>query len=76
VRRGRRAACSQEPEALYDDGKPQEPKTQMSMAQKKKLRDEYVGFGGSPNTAMPNYFLNIILVISALAVASWLTGAL
>jgi hypothetical protein len=66
----------QEPEALYDDGKPQQPRTQMSMAQKKKLRDEYVGLGGSPNTAMPNYFLNIILVISALAVASWLTGAL
>jgi hypothetical protein len=68
--------CTQDPEALYDDGKPQQPKTQMSSEQKKKLREEYVGFGGSANTAMPNYFLYIILVISALAVASALTGAL
>lgn len=45
--------------------------------QQKKLRDEYLSFGGSANTAMgANYFLYIILGISFLAVLSWLTGAL
>lgn len=43
----------------------------------KKLRDEYLGFGGSPNTPMgANYFLYIILGISFLAVLSWLSGAI
>ena len=50
---------------------------EMSDAYKKKLRDEYVSFGGSPNTAMgSNYFLWIILGISVLAVLSWLTGSI
>jgi len=62
-------------EELFDDGK-EPPKPQMSMEQRKKLRDEYLSLGGSPNTAMPNYFLYIIVVISALAVASALTGAI
>ena len=43
----------------------------------KKLRDEYLGLGGSPNTPMgANYFLYIILGISFLAVLSWLSGAI
>ena len=43
----------------------------------KKLRDEYLGFGGSPNTPMgANYFLYIILGVSFLAVLSWLSGAI
>mmetsp|Transcript_17635 Transcript_17635/g.24353 ORF Transcript_17635/g.24353 Transcript_17635/m.24353 type:complete len:142 (+) Transcript_17635:92-517(+) len=63
-------------EALYDDGKELKPKTEMSMEQRKKLRDEYLGLGGSANTKMPNYFLWISVVISALAVAAALTGAI
>ena len=31
---------------------------------------------GSANTAMPNYFLYIIVGISALAVSAWVTGAI
>lgn len=43
----------------------------------KRLRDEYLAFGGSENTAMGgNYFLYIIVIISVLAVLSWLTGAI
>ncbi len=43
----------------------------------KRLRDEYLGLGGSPNTPMgANYFLYIILGISFLAVLSWLSGAI
>lgn len=49
----------------------------MSDAYKKKLRDEYLSLGGSPNTAMgSNYFLWIIVAISVLAVLSWLTGSI
>ncbi|QDZ17939.1 hypothetical protein HOP50_01g04450 [Chloropicon primus] len=49
----------------------------MSEAQKKKLRDEYLAFGGSANTAMgANYYLYIIVIISALAVAAKLSGAI
>ena len=36
---------------------------------KKKLRDEYVGLGGTPSKPMPsNLFLNICLFISAIAI--------
>jgi hypothetical protein len=73
-----------------DEGQPpaqdEQPKTEddgfferqaMSDAQKKKLREEYLSFGGSANTAMGgNYYLYIIVAISALAVAAKLTGAL
>ena len=49
----------------------------MSDAYKKKLREEYLSLGGSPNTAMvSNYFLWIGVVIGTLAVLSWLTGAI
>ena len=48
----------------------------MSDTQKEKLRREYLAFGGSPNSAMgANYYLYIIVVISALAVAAKLSGA-
>lgn len=54
-----------------------EPFPSVLQEQQKKLRDEYLSFGGSANTAMgANYFLYIILGISFLAVLSWLTGAL
>lgn len=66
-----------EEEALYvDDIDDSGVTNTMSDEQKKKLRDEYLGFGGSPDEPIPNYFLYIILVISALAVASALTGAI
>lgn len=29
--------------------------------QQKKLRDEYLGLGGSPNSPIPNYFLYVII---------------
>mmetsp|Transcript_28914 Transcript_28914/g.55364 ORF Transcript_28914/g.55364 Transcript_28914/m.55364 type:complete len:148 (-) Transcript_28914:218-661(-) len=72
----KKEAAPAPPEALYDDGQPQKPKNEMSMEQRKKLRDEYLSLGGSPNQSIPNYFLYIIVVISALAVASALTGAI
>ena len=50
---------------------------EMSMEQKKKLRDEYVGFGGGPNTKMGgNYFLWISVFIGTCAILSKLTGAI
>lgn len=49
---------------------------EMSKAQQDKLRKELLGFGGSPDTAMgANYYLYIIVIISALAVAAKLSGA-
>lgn len=62
---------------FYNDERPLPPRTEMSDAYKKKLRDEYLALGGSANTAMgANYFLWIIVGISVLAVATWLTGAI
>jgi len=53
------------------------PRSEMSDEYKKKLRQEYLSLGGSPNTAMgSNYFLWIGVVIGTLAVLSWLTGAI
>ena len=50
---------------------------EMSMEQKKKLRDEYVGLGGGPNTKMGgNYFLWISVFIGTCAILSKLTGAI
>mmetsp|Transcript_13075 Transcript_13075/g.22060 ORF Transcript_13075/g.22060 Transcript_13075/m.22060 type:complete len:132 (+) Transcript_13075:136-531(+) len=47
----------------------------MSEAQKAKLRAEYYGLGGSPNKPMSsNLFLNIIIVISLLAVTCAFLG--
>uniref|UniRef100_A0A7S0QW02 Uncharacterized protein n=1 Tax=Pyramimonas obovata TaxID=1411642 RepID=A0A7S0QW02_9CHLO len=68
-------AEEEKPAELFDDGK-EPPKPQMSEAQRRKLRDEYLALGGSPNKPIPNYFLYIILVISALAVSAALTGAI
>ena len=59
----------------YVDELPEIPRTEMSDAMKEKLRREYYSLGGSPNKSMgSNYFLNIILVISALAILSALLG--
>ena len=61
----------------YIDDMPENPRTEMSDAMKEKLRREYYSLGGSPNKSMgSNYFLNIILVISALAIASAALGYL
>ena len=61
----------------YIDDMPEIPRTEMSDAMKEKLRREYYSLGGSPNKSMgSNYFLNIILVISALAIASAALGYL
>jgi hypothetical protein len=38
--------------------------------QEKKLRDEYLGLGGSASSSIPNYFLYIIIGISFLAVGT------
>jgi hypothetical protein len=49
----------------------------MSPEMKARLKREYYGLGGSPNTKMGgNYFLYIILGIAFLAVLSALTGAI
>ena len=52
-------------------------KPTMSKAQMEKLRQEYLGLGGSAKTPMgSNYFLNICVAITVLAVLTKLTGAL
>uniref|UniRef100_A0A061R3C7 Uncharacterized protein n=1 Tax=Tetraselmis sp. GSL018 TaxID=582737 RepID=A0A061R3C7_9CHLO len=62
----------EEPKYIYADEEPEEgffKRDPMSEEQKKKLRDEYIGFGGSPNQPMAgNYFLNIVLIVGALAI--------
>jgi hypothetical protein len=64
-------------DSQYIDDLPEIPRTEMSDAMKEKLRREYYSLGGSPNKTMgSNYFLNIILVISALAIASAALGYL
>jgi hypothetical protein len=61
----------------YIDELPEIQRTEMSDAMKEKLRKEYYGLGGSPNKSMGgNYFLNIILVISFLAILSAALGYL
>lgn len=40
----------------------------LTQEQAQKLRQEYLGLGGSANSPIPNYFLYIILGISFLAV--------
>jgi len=61
----------------YIDEMPEIPRTEMSAAMKEKLRREYYSLGGSPTKSMGgNYFLNIILVISFLAILSAALGYL
>mmetsp|Transcript_15988 Transcript_15988/g.34552 ORF Transcript_15988/g.34552 Transcript_15988/m.34552 type:complete len:133 (-) Transcript_15988:313-711(-) len=77
---GQQASTSGNPDApLYADQvkRTQKPKSNLSKEMKERLRQEYVGFGGSENTAMSNnYFLWIIVVIGSLAILSALTGAI
>jgi len=56
---------------------PERKPGEVSEAMKKKLRDEYVGLGGTPSKPMPsNLFLNICLFISAIAIMAKLSGVL
>lgn len=42
---------------------------------KEKIRKEYLALGGSPNQPLKaNYFLNIIIAISVLAILTKLAG--
>ncbi|GMH45383.1 hypothetical protein BSKO_13340 [Bryopsis sp. KO-2023] len=64
-------------ETVYVDELPQVKQADLSKSMKDKMRAEYLGLGGAENTKMgANYFLWIIVGISALAVASWLSGAI
>lgn len=48
---------------------------ELSDAMRKKIRAEYEAVGGSPDKALKsNYFLNIIIVIAALAILTYLFG--
>lgn len=48
---------------------------ELSDAMRKKIRVEYEAVGGSPDKALKsNYFLNIIIVIAALAILTYLFG--
>ena len=65
------------PGALLKEGPPSALYLGVYEAMKARLRDEYVGLGGTPSKPMPsNLFLNIILGISALAVLCKLGGIL
>ena len=55
-----------------DEIEPERP--QMSEAMKRRLRAEYTSLGGSPNAKSTNYFLYISIIISVLAVLTWLSG--
>lgn len=67
-------------QALYADNNTDEglfKRQQMSKEQQKRLREEYLGWGGSADKPMSNnYFLIIILVISFLAILSNALGYL
>lgn len=48
---------------------------ELSDSMKQKIRAEYEGFGGSPDKPLKtNYFLNIIIIISVLAILTSLLG--
>lgn len=60
----------------YIDELPPTPRSEVSPEMKKKLRDEYLGFGGSPNQPLANnWFLYIILGITFLVALTYITGA-
>lgn len=62
---------------FYNDEFPEPVVQKFSPEYQKRLRDEYLSLGGSPETAMGgNYFLYIIVIVSVLAVLSKLTGAI
>eukprot|EP01018_Ginkgo_biloba_P019251 Gb_14035 [translate_table: standard] len=59
--------------AKYSSGESE--KSELSEAMKKKIRAEYLAFGGSPNKPLQsNYFLNIIIFVAVLAILAALFG--
>lgn len=50
-------------------GMAEESKDPMSDEFKARLRKEYVGLGGTPNTPINNYFLYIIVGVTGLVLA-------
>eukprot|EP00252_Welwitschia_mirabilis_P008477 TRINITY_DN2034_c0_g1_i5.p1 TRINITY_DN2034_c0_g1~~TRINITY_DN2034_c0_g1_i5.p1 ORF type:complete len:319 (-),score=64.12 TRINITY_DN2034_c0_g1_i5:279-1097(-) len=59
--------------AKYSSGKNE--KDDLSEAMKAKMRAEYLALGGSPNKPLQsNYFLNIIIFVSVLAILSYFFG--
>lgn len=74
---GSSTSAESQSSSQYIDDLPEIPRTEMSNAMKEKLRREYYSLGGSPTKSMGgNYFLNIILVISFLAILSAALGYL
>eukprot|EP00891_Asterochloris_glomerata_P000241 jgi/Astpho2/241/Aster-02140 len=62
--------------SAYIDELPPTPKSEPSADMKRRMREEYLGLGGSPNKPLQtNWFLVIIGVISFLAILSWVTGS-
>ena len=67
----------EEKKAVYIDDLKQPQRAPLSKEMRNRMRDEYVGLGGAENVAMStNWFLYIGLFIAALAILSWLTGAI
>ena len=69
------------PAPPVEEEAPAEPaayvKPQMSAEQREKLRQEYLGLGGSANTKMgQNWFVNISLFIALLAIFVKITGTI
>lgn len=59
----------------YIDELPPTPRGEVSPEMKKRLRDEYLGFGGAPNKPLAqNWFLIIILGVTFLVALTYLTG--
>ena len=68
---------AEEKKAVYIDDLKQPTRTPLSKEMRNRMRDEYVGLGGTENVAMgANWFLYIGLFIAALAILSRLTGAI
>lgn len=60
----------------YIDELPPTPRSEVSPEMKKKLRDEYLGFGGAPNQPLANnWFLYIILGVTFLVALTYITGS-
>ena len=68
------------PDSFYDDDDPSSSKPPtssggVSKEMREKLLNESIGLGGVPGKAMPsNLFLNIILLVLALVVVTYVGG--
>lgn len=60
----------------YIDELPPTPQSTVSPEMKKKMRDEYLSLGGSPNKPLANnWFLWIILGVTFLVALTYITGS-